>query len=228
MRHGGTRVAKAVNLEVTVSGLVVGWALLEGVSNGSSPEGLQAAIAQAVKEAVALVEAPERVARKSAVRNLLRHGNYKPTGRGKPASEYLLAAAVAGKFPSINLLADLNNLISLETLLPISVVDLDLVGADCFSVRRGKPGEYYIFNGSGQVLELEDLLLAARSPGDEPFATPVKDRHSTKTGPETRRALALVYAPESCSVVAEAATRRFAELSERFAGASAAWGMVSL
>ncbi len=28
-----------------------------------------------------------------AVRDLLRHGGYKPTGRGKPASEYLVRAA---------------------------------------------------------------------------------------------------------------------------------------
>ncbi len=30
---------------------------------------------------------------RSAVRDLLRHGGYKPTGRGKPASEYLIRAA---------------------------------------------------------------------------------------------------------------------------------------
>jgi hypothetical protein len=37
------------------------------------------------------------------VRDLLRHGGYKPTGRGKPSSEYLLGAAAEGGMPAINL-----------------------------------------------------------------------------------------------------------------------------
>lgn len=55
-----------------------------------------------------------------------RNGRYKPTGRGKPANEYLLRAANDGTFPSINGLVDSNNLLSLEHMVPISVWDLDL------------------------------------------------------------------------------------------------------
>src|SRR4051812_32529572 len=43
---------------------------------------------------------------RSAVRDLLRHGGYKPTGRGKPASEYLVRAATEGQLSSINLAVD--------------------------------------------------------------------------------------------------------------------------
>src|SRR5688500_16236202 len=63
---------------------------------------------------------------REAVRRLLRHGGFKPTGRSKPASEYLIRAATEGKLNSINLAVDACNVVSLHSGLPISVVDLDL------------------------------------------------------------------------------------------------------
>ncbi len=58
---------------------------------------------------------------KSAVRDLLRAGGYKPSGRSKPASEYLAAAAAKGEFPRINALVDACNVVSLHAGLPISL-----------------------------------------------------------------------------------------------------------
>ena len=46
-------------------------------------------------EADAPLERSEEV--RVATRDLLRHGGYKPTGRGKPASEYLVRAVGEGK-----------------------------------------------------------------------------------------------------------------------------------
>src|SRR4051812_13401113 len=43
------------------------------------------------------------------VRDLLRHGGYKPTGRGKPAAEYLLKAAGEAGLSSINVAVDACN-----------------------------------------------------------------------------------------------------------------------
>ena len=63
--------------------------------------------------------------RRKAVRELLRHGGYKPTGRGKPASEYLVKAVLSGKLGTINPAVDCCNAVSLHSGLPISVVDLD-------------------------------------------------------------------------------------------------------
>ena len=60
---------------------------------------------------------------RSAVRNLLRGFGYKPTGRGKPASEYLVRAAEEDKLTSINLPVDICNVVSLHSGLPISVVE---------------------------------------------------------------------------------------------------------
>ena len=62
---------------------------------------------------------------RAAVRDMLRHGGYKPTGRGKPASEYLVRAASEGALGSINAAVDVCNGVSLHSGFPISVVDLD-------------------------------------------------------------------------------------------------------
>src|SRR5262245_20025967 len=59
-----------------------------------------------------------------AVRATLRHAGYKPSGRGKPSSEYLRGAAQEGRLGAINLAVDLGNAVSLHSGLPISVVDL--------------------------------------------------------------------------------------------------------
>ena len=66
---------------------------------------------------------------RGAVRDLLRHGGYKPTGRGKPASEYLIRAVTEGALSSINAAVDCCNAVSLHSGLPISVVDLELAKA---------------------------------------------------------------------------------------------------
>src|SRR5262245_22284289 len=63
---------------------------------------------------------------RQAARDLLRHGGFKPTGRSKPASEYLLKASADGPLASINVAVDACNVVSLHSGLPISVIDLDL------------------------------------------------------------------------------------------------------
>ena len=61
---------------------------------------------------------------REAVRALLRHGGFKPAGRSKPASEYLVKAVGDGTLASINAAVDVCNIVSLHSGLPISVVDL--------------------------------------------------------------------------------------------------------
>ena len=129
-----------------------------------------------------------------------------------------MRAAVEGVFPRINMLADVNNLVSLESRLPISVIDLDRAGANAFVVRFGHEGESYVFNPSGQELDLRDLLLAAVLPEDRPVATPVKDCQATKTDGETRRALALLYGPAGLEDAVSEATRRMADLIGTYGG----------
>src|SRR5262244_1087829 len=49
---------------------------------------------------------------RDVVRALLRHGGFKPTGRSKPASEYLLKAVREGALSSINVAVDVCNVVS--------------------------------------------------------------------------------------------------------------------
>lgn len=134
--------------------------------------------------------------RRQMVRAMLRYGSYRPTGRGKPASEYLLNVLQDGRFPKINLLVDIVNLASVKSLLPISLIDVDKAGTCEFLIRRGRKGESYIFNPSGQVIDLEDLLLVASLPSDTPCGSAVKDSQATKTDENTRRCLAVIYCPK--------------------------------
>jgi DNA/RNA-binding domain of Phe-tRNA-synthetase-like protein len=129
-------------------------------------------------------------AAREAVRALLRHGGFKPTGRSKPASEYLLRAVGDGTLCPINLAVDACNAVSLHSGLPVSVVDLDRA---CGPLRVGvaTAGSSYVFNASGQTIDLGGLLCLFDADG--PCANAVKDAQRTKTGPGTRRTLCLIW-----------------------------------
>jgi DNA/RNA-binding domain of Phe-tRNA-synthetase-like protein len=127
---------------------------------------------------------------RTAVRDLLRHGGYKPTGRGKPASEYLIRAVGEGALASINAAVDACNVVSLHSGLPISVVDLDLAQPP-FRAGVAKEGESYVFNASGQTIDLGGLLCLFDAQG--PCANAVKDAQRTKTTPATRRTFSILW-----------------------------------
>jgi Uncharacterized conserved protein len=149
-----------------------------------------------------------------AVRDLLRNGNYKPAGRAKPSSEYLLAAALEGNFPGVNPFVDAVNLASLKYMYPMSVFDADRAGSKLLC-RLGAPGERYVFNSAGQEIDVEDLVcLCARSPGNDtpgvragaaegstveavgvPIANPVRDSMATKLFESAKNAVVAIYAP---------------------------------
>jgi DNA/RNA-binding domain of Phe-tRNA-synthetase-like protein len=127
---------------------------------------------------------------RAAVRDLLRHGGYKPTGRGKPASEYLVRAASEGVLGSINLAVDVCNAVSLHSGFPISVVDLDRA-APPFRVAIAPAGAAYVFNASGQEIDLEGLLCLFDADG--PCANAVRDAQRTKTRAETTATLSVIW-----------------------------------
>src|SRR4051794_10264978 len=127
---------------------------------------------------------------REAVRALLRQGGFKPTGRSKPASEYLLKAVRDNLLSSINLAVDACNVASLHSGLPISVVDLDKAKAP-FRVGLAPAGSTYVFNASGQSIDLGGLLCLADADG--PCANAVKDAQRTKTDAATRRTLSVVW-----------------------------------
>ena len=126
-----------------------------------------------------------------AVRDMLRHGGYKPTGRGKPASEYLVRAASEGALGSINAAVDVCNAVSLHSGFPISVVDLDRARGP-FRITIAPPGSAYVFNASGQEIDLAGLVCLWDVDG--PCANAVRDAQRTKTGADTRSTLSVVWA----------------------------------
>jgi DNA/RNA-binding domain of Phe-tRNA-synthetase-like protein len=127
---------------------------------------------------------------RSAVRDLLRYGGYKPTGRGKPASEYLVRAVTEGALGSINPAVDACNAVSLHSGLPISVVDLDRARAP-FKIGLAPKGASYVFNASGQEIDLSGLLCLFDADG--PCANAVRDAQRTKTRDETRATMSVVW-----------------------------------
>jgi len=134
---------------------------------------------------------------RQAARDMLRTDEFKPTGRSKPASEYLLREAREGRFPRINSAVDTINTLSLKYMVPISLWDLDLAAATHYVFRLGEEEEEYVFNDGDQAIKLNGLVVGCRvrSKGEEPIINPVKDSLQTKTTPSTRNIGVAIYFP---------------------------------
>ncbi|MBE0634438.1 hypothetical protein IH601_00365 [Candidatus Bipolaricaulota bacterium] len=181
-------------------------------------------LAQALSAAQDKGEDAVSIEVRQRVRKMLRHGKYKPSGRSKPASEFLLQAALGETFPLVNPPVDVNNAISLESGFPGSIFDTDLSGNHML-LRRGLPGEAYVFNPSGQLIDLQDLLLVCRESSDgwEPCGNPVKDAMITKISASTQNVIAVLYAPiDEPRPSLDAWAGRYATLLREHCGASAA------
>lgn len=148
---------------------------------------------------------------RETVRALLRQGGFKPTGRNKPAAEYLIRAATEGTFPAINVAVDACNVVSLHSGLPISVVDLDRATGP-FRVGIAAEGMSYVFNSSGQVIDVAGLPCLFDAGG--PCANAVKDAQRTKTHPGTVRTLSLVWGTTALPGRAAATEKWYREILE--------------
>jgi DNA/RNA-binding domain of Phe-tRNA-synthetase-like protein len=137
--------------------------------------------------------------RRQAVRRMLRAGGFRPSGRNKPAQEYLLrAAGDALQWPVILNAVDVLNIVSLRSGLPISLVALSRAGSSLL-VRYGEPGEKFVFNQSGQELDAEGLISICRYDGPQtiPMGTPVKDAQCAQVVVGDQQVLACIFAPQS-------------------------------
>jgi DNA/RNA-binding domain of Phe-tRNA-synthetase-like protein len=154
-------------------------------------------------------------------RDLLRHGGFKPTGRSKPASEYLARAAGDGTLGSINAVVDACNVASLHSGLPISVVDLDRVQG-ALRIEIALPGSRYVFNASGQEIDIAGLVVLADDAG--PCANAVKDSQRTKTHGGTRRVAAVCWAHVEDRELGRDVSRWYADALARLGAAiSGTW-----
>jgi DNA/RNA-binding domain of Phe-tRNA-synthetase-like protein len=148
---------------------------------------------------------------RQAVRDMLRAGGYKPTGRGKPASEYLVRAAAEGTLDSINLAVDACNAVSLHSGLPISVVDAARARPP-WSIAVAAAGERYVFNRAGHEIDLEGLLCLHDADG--PCGNAVKDAQRTKTDDATAQTLSVLWGVAGHEARLDAATAWYRRLLE--------------
>ena len=157
---------------------------------------------------------------RAAVRDLLRHGGFRPTGRSKPASEYLLKAVREGLLGSINLAVDACNAVSLHSGLPISVVDLDRLG-EPLRVAIAAEGASYVFNRAGQEIDLGGLICLFDAEG--PCANAVKDAQRAKTDEATTRTLTLIWGVATLGDRAAATERWYTSLLARHGEVEHVW-----
>jgi DNA/RNA-binding domain of Phe-tRNA-synthetase-like protein len=149
---------------------------------------------------------------RTAVRDMLRVGGYKPTGRGKPASEYLVRTAEEGGIRSINVAVDACNVVSLHSGFPISVIDLDLA-TEPLHIAVAGAGVAYVFNASGQEIDVNGLLCVHDAQG--PCANAVKDSQRTKTRPETTKTLSVIWGSKGFEAELDAAYDFYSEILTR-------------
>lgn len=128
-----------------------------------------------------------------AIRDLLRAGGFRPSGRNKPASEYLIKAVEKGFLSptqGINAVVDACNVVSLHSGLPMSVVDLAKTSGE-LSIGVAPEGTSYPFNPSGQTIDISGLLALRDEAGW--CANAVKDAQRTKTDDETTTTLTVIW-----------------------------------
>ncbi len=127
----------------------------------------------------------------AAVRGLQKSFGFDPT-RYRPSSESLLRRVLKGQgLYQINTAVDVNNLCSLEFLLPMCIYDLRHVKGRV-QVRIGEPGEEY--PGIGRhVFQAENKVIIADDSGI--MGSTVSDSERTKVTTATTDILLAIYAP---------------------------------
>ena len=142
---------------------------------------------------------------KKRVRDMLRHGGFSPSGRNKPAHEYLSKAIEKGwfsPFSGINAAVDCCNVISLHAALPISVVDVHKIEVP-LQIRLCPSDCTYPFNPSGQMLKAGGLIALWDAQG--PSATPVKDSQRSKTDARSTQTLSIIWGHQALKAHVDAA-----------------------
>lgn len=146
-----------------------------------------------------------------AVRDLLRWGGHRPSGIGKPASEYLIRAAEQATLGSINLAVDVCNVVSLHSGFPIGVADTALARPP-YRIAIAPRGSSYVFNPSGQEMALGGLICLYDAQG--PCINPVRDSQRTKTRAETVETISVVWGTSSLQGRLDEAERWYRRLLE--------------
>ena len=180
-------------LKTRIAGVTFGMVTIHGVTVRESDERLWKQVemlSQRLTSEFSLdhLSENEQIA---AVRTLQKSFGFDPT-RYRPSSESLLRRVLKGQgLYQINTAVDVNNLCSLEFLLPMCSYDLRNVEGQV-QVRIGEPGEEYPGIGR-QVFQAENKVIIADDSGI--MGSTVSDSERTKVSIDTTDILLAIYAP---------------------------------
>jgi DNA/RNA-binding domain of Phe-tRNA-synthetase-like protein len=181
------------SLKTRIAGVTFGMVTIQGVAVRERDERLWQQV-----EAVCQQQAREFVLGRlgeyeqiAAVRGLQKSFGFDPT-RYRPSSEALLRRVLKGQgLHQINSAVDVNNLCSLEFLLPMCIYDLRHVRGQVV-VRIGETGEEYPGIGR-QVFQIANKVIIADEQGV--MGSTVSDSERTKVTTATKDILLAIYAP---------------------------------
>lgn len=114
----------------------------------------------------------------------------KDPSRYRSSAEALLRRVLGGKgLYQVNTVVDINNLVSLESLLPAGSYDVAKV-APPVELRVGRAGETYKGIGKDEI-KIENLPVFADAKG--PFGSPTSDSERAMIRPETAQVLMVIF-----------------------------------
>ncbi len=181
------------SLKTRIPGVTFGMVTIQGVTVRARDERLWQQVetlCQQQSRDFALEKLAE-YAQIASVRGLQKSFGFDPT-RYRPSSEALLRRVLKGLgLYQINTAVDVNNLCSLEFLLPMCIYDLRNVEGQIV-VRVGEPGEEYPGIGR-QVFQIAHKVIIADDHGI--MGSTVADSERTKVTTTTMDILLAIYAP---------------------------------
>ncbi len=180
-------------LKTRIAGVTFGMVTIHGVTVRKSDERLWKQV-EILSQRLAREFSLDRLSEDkqiAAVRGLQKSFGFDPT-RYRPSSESLLRRVLKGQgLYQINTAVDVNNLCSLEFLLPMCSYDLRNVEGQV-RVRIGEIGEEYPGIGR-QVFQAENKVIIADESGI--MGSTVSDSERTKVSIDTTDILLAIYAP---------------------------------
>jgi len=180
-------------LKTRIAGVTFGMVTIHGVTVRESDERLWKQV-EILSQHLAREFSLDRLSENeqiAAVRTLQKSFGFDPT-RYRPSSESLLRRVLKGQgLYQINTAVDVNNLCSLEFLLPMCSYDLRNVEGQV-QVRIGKAGEEYPGIGR-KVFQAENKVIIADESGI--MGSTVSDSERTKVTTQSTDILLAMYAP---------------------------------
>jgi DNA/RNA-binding domain of Phe-tRNA-synthetase-like protein len=193
VQQEGMQLQLDEQLKTRIAGVTFGMVTMHGVTVRESDERLWKQV-EILSQRLAREFSLDRLSEDeqiAAVRGLQKSFGFDPT-RYRPSSESLLRRVLKGQgLYQINTAVDVNNLCSLEFLLPMCSYDLRNVEGQV-RVRIGKIGEEYPGIGR-QVFQAENKVIIADESGI--MGSTVSDSERTKVSTETTDILLAIYAP---------------------------------